>query len=89
VDAIAAVGGVDNIVAPLLKASMVRGQWLHRVIVAVWVSGKALRHWKRALIVPLPTNQGQRQCQGCNSPPAHQLVEHPWQGVCLDSAALC
>jgi hypothetical protein len=63
VDAIAALrdaaaAGVDNIVAPLLKANLVMAQWLHRAIVAVWVSGKAPLDWKRALIVPLFKGKG-------------------------------
>jgi exonuclease III len=54
----AAAAGVDNIAAPLLKAGVVMAQWLHRVIVAVWVSGKAPLDWKRALIVPLFKGKG-------------------------------
>lgn len=63
VDAIAALrdaaaAGVDSIVAPLLKAGMVMAQWLHRVIVDVWMSGRAPLDWKRALIVPLFKGKG-------------------------------
>lgn len=63
VDAIAALrdaaaAGADSIVAPLLKASLTMAQWLHRVIVAVWVSGKAPVDWKRALVVPLFKGKG-------------------------------
>jgi hypothetical protein len=54
----AAAAGADSIVAPLLKAGPVMAQWLHRVIVAVWVSGKAPLDWKRALIVPLFKGKG-------------------------------
>jgi hypothetical protein len=63
VDAIAALrdaaaAGADSIVAPLLKVSATMAEWLHRVIVAVWVSGKAPVDWKRALIVPLFKGKG-------------------------------
>jgi hypothetical protein len=63
VDAIAALrhaaaGGADNIVAPLLKSGLFMAQWLHRVIVAVWMSGKAPVDWKRALIAPLFKGKG-------------------------------
>jgi hypothetical protein len=63
VDAIAALpdaaaGGADNIVTPLLKSGLVMAQWLHCVIVAVWMSGKAPLDWKRALIVPLFKGRG-------------------------------
>lgn len=44
--------------APLLKSGVVMAQWLHRVVVAVWVSGKAPLDWKRALIVPLFKGKG-------------------------------
>jgi hypothetical protein len=54
----AAAAGADNIAAPLLKAGPVMARWLHRVIVAVWVSGKAPLDWKRALIVPLFKGKG-------------------------------
>ena len=57
-DAIAALrdasaAGADNIVAPLFKANSTMAEWLHRVIFAVWMSGKAPLDWKRALIMPL------------------------------------
>jgi hypothetical protein len=39
----AAAEGADIIVDPLLKAGLVMAQWLHRVVIAVWVSGKAPR----------------------------------------------
>lgn len=54
----AAAAGVDNIVAPLLKANLVMAQWLHCVIVAVWVSGKAPLDWTLALKVPLFKGKG-------------------------------
>ncbi len=53
-----AAAGADNIIAPLLKASPVMVSWLHRVLVAVWSSGRAPVDWKRALIVPLFKGKG-------------------------------
>jgi hypothetical protein len=56
-----AAGGLDGIVAPLLKTGFVVVSWLHRVICAVWRSGRAPVDWKRALIVPLYKGKGDRK----------------------------
>jgi hypothetical protein len=56
-----AAPGVDGIVAPLLKVGSVMAVWLHRVITAVWASGRAPVEWKRALIVPLYKGKGDRK----------------------------
>jgi hypothetical protein len=43
-------------------------QWLHRVICAVWVSGKAPVDWKRALLVPLYKGKGSAKLTGNHRP---------------------
>jgi hypothetical protein len=45
--------GVDGITAPLLKAGLELAAWLHKIILAIWCSGKAPEAWKSALVVPL------------------------------------
>jgi len=76
VDAIAALrdaaaAGADNIAAPLLKANSTMARWLHRVVVAVWMSGRApwtgsapwLCRCSRAKAVPgIPTTSGPSVC---------------------------
>ena len=56
-----AASGVDGIAAPMLKLSGTMLKWLHRVIVAVWESGKALLEWKRALLVALSKGKRERE----------------------------
>ena len=56
-----AAPGVDGIAAPMLKLSGTMLKWLHRVIVAVWESGKAPVEWKRALLVALYKGKGERK----------------------------
>lgn len=56
-----ATPGVDGIAAPMLKLSDTMLKWLHRVIVAVWQSGKAPVEWKRALLVALYKGKGERK----------------------------
>ena len=56
-----ATPGVDGIAAPMLKLSATMLKWLHRVIVAVWQSGKAPVEWKRALLVALYKGKGERK----------------------------
>ena len=56
-----AAPGVDGIAAPMLKLSGTMLKWLHRVIVAVWESGKAPVEWKRALLVALYKGKGGRK----------------------------
>jgi hypothetical protein len=56
-----AAPGVDGIIAPLLKVGSVMAAWLHRVIAAVWATGRAPVEWKRALIVPLYKGKGDRK----------------------------
>ena len=45
----------------MLKLSGTMLKWLHRVIVAVWESGKAPVEWKRALLVALYKGKGERK----------------------------
>jgi hypothetical protein len=54
----AAAPGVDGITAPLLKAGLEPVAWLHRVILAVWRSGRAPEAWKSAVVVPLYKGKG-------------------------------
>ena len=56
-----AAPGADGIAAPMLKLSGTMLKWLHRVIVAVWESGKAPVDWKRALLVALYKGKGERK----------------------------
>ncbi len=64
----AAAADIDSIAAPVLKAGMVMAQWLHRVIVAVWVSGRAPLDWKRALLVPLFKGKGSARATSNHRP---------------------
>jgi Reverse transcriptase (RNA-dependent DNA polymerase) len=59
-----AAPGEDMIDARLLKAGPIVTKWLHRVIIAVWKSGKAPPSWKAALMVPLYKNKGARDTCG-------------------------
>ncbi len=54
--------GADGITAPLLKAGLEPVAWLHRVILAVWRSGRAPEAWKSAVVVPLYKGKGSHQC---------------------------
>jgi hypothetical protein len=63
-----AAAGVDCINAPLLKAGPLMATWLHRVICAVWVSGKAPVDWKCALLVPLHKSKGSAKLTGNHRP---------------------
>jgi hypothetical protein len=53
--------GADGIAAPMLKLSATMLKWLHRVIVAVWQSGRAPVEWKRALLVALYKGKGEKK----------------------------
>jgi hypothetical protein len=53
--------GVDGIGAPMLKLSGTMLQWLHRVVLAVWQSGRAPVEWKRALLIALYKGKGDRK----------------------------
>ncbi len=50
--------GEDGIISPLFKERSIVVCWLHRVILVVWRSGRALVAWKRALVVPLYRGKG-------------------------------
>lgn len=56
-----AAPGADGIAAPMLKLSTTMITWLHRVITAVWASGRAPVEWKRALLVALYKGKGDRR----------------------------
>jgi hypothetical protein len=43
----------DGIISPLFKECSIAVCWLHRVILTVWKSGRALIVWKHALVMPL------------------------------------
>ncbi len=49
----AAAPGANGITAPLLKVGLEHVAWLHKVIMAIWHSGRALEVRKNALVVPL------------------------------------
>ncbi len=53
---------VDGIIALLLKVGLELTVWLHRVILAIWHSGRAPEAWKSALVVPLYKGKGSHQC---------------------------
>ena len=59
-----ATPGEDQIDARMLKAGSVVCQWLHRVIVAVWESGKVPDDWKSAIIVALYKGKGPKDTAG-------------------------
>ena len=59
-----AAPGADLVDARQLKAGPEVMEWLHRVVVAVWRSGRAPVEWKRALIVPLYKGKGARDQPG-------------------------
>jgi hypothetical protein len=59
-----AAPGDDLVDARMLKAGPVVVEWLHRVITAVWKSGKAPVEWKRALVVPIYKNKGPKDEPG-------------------------
>jgi hypothetical protein len=52
----------DGIAAPLLKTRLEPVAWFHRVILAVWRSGRALGAWKSVVVVPLYKGKGLHQC---------------------------
>jgi hypothetical protein len=54
--------GANGIIAPLLKARLEPVAWLHKVILVVWCSGRALKAWKSALVVPLYKGKRSHQC---------------------------
>jgi hypothetical protein len=56
-----AAPGADGIAAPMLKLSATLVTWLHRVITAVWASGRAPVEWKRALLVALYKGKGDKK----------------------------
>jgi len=56
-----AAPGEDGIAAPMLKLSATLLKWLHRVIAAVWESGRAPVDWKRALLVALYKGKGDKK----------------------------
>ncbi len=87
----AATPGADDIIAPLLKAGLEPVAWLHRVILAVWRSSRALEAWKSVVVVPLykarartsaPTTTGEYPRQGLRAP-----VDAPLGAVCGRLAA--
>jgi hypothetical protein len=57
----AAMGQHHGMAAPMLKLSPTMLKWLHRVIVAVWESGKAPVEWKRVPLVALYEGKGERK----------------------------
>ena len=59
-----AAPGEDLIDARVLKAGYVVLAWLHRIISAVWSSGKAPTEWKSAIIVALYKNKGAKDQPG-------------------------
>jgi hypothetical protein len=59
----AAAPGGDQLDAMLLRCPPAIA-WLHRVIIAVWRSGKAPREWKTAIITPLYKGKGPRDSPG-------------------------
>lgn len=59
-----AAPGDDLVDARMLKAGPVVVEWLHRVVTAVWRSGKAPVEWKRALVVPIYKNKGPKDEPG-------------------------
>jgi hypothetical protein len=59
----AAAPGGDQLDAMLLKCPPAIA-WLHRVITAVWRSGRAPREWKTAIITPLYKGKGPRDSPG-------------------------
>ncbi len=54
--------GANNIITLLLKARLELVAWLHRVILVVWCSGRALEAWKSTLVAPLYKGKGSHQC---------------------------
>ncbi len=48
--------------ALLLKVVLELATWLHKVILVVWRSGRALEAWKSTLVVPLYKGKGSHQC---------------------------
>jgi hypothetical protein len=59
----AAAPGGDQLDAMLLRCPAATA-WLHRVISAVWRSGRAPREWKTAIITPLYKGKGPRDSPG-------------------------
>jgi sorting nexin-29 len=59
-----AASGEDQIDARMLKAGPIVTTWLHRVVAAVWASGKAPAEWKSALVIPLYKGKGARDTAG-------------------------
>jgi Reverse transcriptase (RNA-dependent DNA polymerase) len=59
-----ATPGEDQIDARMLKAGPVMHQWMHRIICAVWRSGKCPPEWKSALIIALYKGKGAKDTAG-------------------------
>lgn len=59
-----AAPGEDQIDARMLKSGPEVAGWLHRVVVAVWRSGRAPVEWKRALVAPLYKGKGAKDQPG-------------------------
>lgn len=59
-----AAPGADQIDARMLKAGPIMHEWMHRIISAVWKSGKCPPEWKSALIVALYKGKGAKDIAG-------------------------
>ncbi len=66
--------------ALLLKVGLELTTWLHKVILVVWCSGRALEEWKSTLVVPLYKGKGSHQHK---QPLGNQSTKYPRQGLCV------
>jgi hypothetical protein len=77
----AVVLGADGITASLFKARLEPATWLHKVILAVWHTGRAPKAWKSALVIPA-TARISAQTTTKVQLSRNQFAEYPKQGLC-------